>query len=98
MENLYRILEYTIISVASSQAIRQPFTKKMGWCKSWTLDSDGLDYGLEYGLNSRLIFKLLAMVASQGLGVGARNNTGEPTAAAGRPPRQHYYQVLENAA
>ena len=27
----------------------------------------GLDYGLEYGLNSTLIFKLLAMVATQGL-------------------------------
>ena len=65
-----------------------------GRCKSWTLDSGldhGLDYGLEYGLNSRLTFKLLAMVASQDgtrSNVGARNNTGEPTAAAGRPPRQ----------
>ena len=66
-----------------------------GECKSWTLDSGldhGLDYGLEYGLNSRLIFKLLAMVTSQDLdyrsSVGARNNTGEPTLAAGRPLRQ----------
>ena len=43
----------------------------MGECKSWTLDS-GLDHGLEYGLNSKLIFKLLAMVTSQGavLGLG----------------------------
>ena len=69
-----------------------------GECKSWTLDSGsldgldhGLDYGLEYGLNSRLIFKLLAMVASQDFyrsSVGARNNTGEPTAAAGGSQRQ----------
>ena len=66
-----------------------------GECKSWTLDSGldhGLDYGLEYGLNSRLIFKLLAMVASHDLhnrtARRARNNTGEPTVAAGRPQRQ----------
>ena len=63
-----------------------------GRCKSWTLDSGldhGLDYGLvEYGLNSRLIFKLLAMVASHETARRARNNTGELTVAAGRPQRQ----------
>ena len=57
----------TFLSLVACESGIQSF---QGECKSWTLDSGldhGLDYGLEYGLNPGLIFKLLAMVASQGL-------------------------------
>ena len=70
MRKAQSIVQSTVQSIVHSPGFVVSRFKKMGRCKSWTLDSGldhGLDYGLEYGLNSRLIFKLLAMVASQDL-------------------------------
>ena len=53
------------------------------WTGPWT----GLWTGISW-THFRLIFKLLQARAWTRSNVGARNNTGEPTAAAGRPPRK----------